>query len=95
MLLEGNYTNQFLGDTPVETVVKDLIGIIGEEFGTDDRYLEPAVCETLDGWRESGQTDLMGLASDIRRVLEIDGSKAANNVFWYLVRLECKEGRVL
>ena len=92
-LKKGNYSGRSVGGTPADAVIQDLIDIIGEEYGeADDPGLEAALCETLDAWTESGQADLAGLARNVGYRIGISG-KAANNVMWYLVNIECREGR--
>ncbi|MDR1838261.1 MAG: hypothetical protein LBQ93_01555 [Treponema sp.] len=83
-----------VGDTPVETVMGDLISIIREVFNTDELSLETGLCELLDAWMESGMKNLAELAVNIEDCLGINGY-LASNIMWYLVRLEYNEGRII
>jgi len=90
-----DYSNYTVGDTMIQEAVDRIIDIIEEEyFIYDDPSLEPAVCETIDRWMESGQEDIEGLVGNIKGIIEVTG-KVANNILWYLIGIEYEEGRKL
>jgi hypothetical protein len=88
-----DYSNFTLGDTMIQDVIDEIIKLIGEEYNIyDDPSLEPAICDTIDYWMKSGQEDIERLASNIKNIIEVTG-KVANNILWYLIGIEYKEGR--
>ena len=90
---KDDYSNFMLGDTLIQDVIEKIIRLIGEEYNVyDDPSLEPAICETIDCWMESGQKDIEGLAGNIKNIIEVTG-KVANNILWYLIGIEFREGR--
>ena len=90
---QGAYERWAIGNTPVETVMQDLISIIGEKYDTDDSSLDTDLLELLDAWTESGMKDLEELAVNIEDLLKVSGY-IASNIMWYLVKLEFREGRI-
>ncbi|MDR1838262.1 MAG: hypothetical protein LBQ93_01560 [Treponema sp.] len=82
-----------IGNTPIETVMQDLVSIIGDEYRKDEHSLDNALCDLLDAWTESEMKDLEELAVNIEDLLRINGT-AASNIMWYLVKLEIREGRI-
>ena len=88
-----DYANYMLGDTLIQDVIEKIIRLIGEEYNVyDDPSLDLAICKTIDYWMESGQKDIEGLASNIKNFIEVTGN-VANNILWYLIGIEYREGR--
>jgi len=93
-LKKGDYNDWSIGNTPMDTIIQDLINIVGEEYSTDDDSLVYAVCETLDAWMESKMKDLQELSDNIKNCIEVFG-EVANKIMWYLIDIEYREGRVV
>ena len=82
-----------IGNTPIETVMQDLVSIIGDEYRKDEHSLDFDLSDLLDAWTESETKDLEELAINIEDLLRINGT-TASNIMWYLVKLEIREGRI-
>ena len=88
-----NFVGWSIGNTPIETVMQDLVSIIGDEYKKDDHSLDFALSDLLDAWMESEMKDLEELAINIEDLLRISGP-VASNIMWYLIKLEYREGRI-
>ena len=90
---QGKIAGWSIGNTPIETVMQDLVSIIGDEYKKDEHSLDFNLSDLLDAWTESGMKDLEELAINIEDLLRINGP-VASNIMWYLIKLEYREGRI-